>query len=297
MHTKYHFDNNFTVIPKKLEKLILYQLGEMLCDPTTVVEPHVHLNWFEFTYVLQGKGTIYTNDIAQEVQKNELYVSFPQEIHKIESDNLDPLRYCFFAFHFSDAEWAHDIIDSLLQFKNPNARVITSPHYEKYLVNALNYINNLDSPLMEKLLEHELMTLIIRVAHDAHSVIQNYHPPKINNQQLLSFNIANYIDINLTTIDNITSLSEIFNYNYSYLSRCFKKTTQISISQYYNDKKLHMAAQLLATHSMPVSEIAEQLNYTSIYVFSRAFKNKYHISPTDYRNSLLNPTSNSKHNR
>ena len=55
-----------------------------------------------------------------------------------------------------------------------------------------------------------------------------------------------------------------------------------------------MAAQLLATHSMPVSEIAEQLNYTSIYVFSRAFKNKYHISPTDYRNSLLNPTSNSK---
>ena len=98
MRTKYHFDNNFTTDPKFFGNLILYQLGEMMCDSSTVVEPHVHLDWFEFTYVFQGTGTIFTNDVSLEVNEGDIYVSYPREIHKIVSDNINPLRYCFFAF-------------------------------------------------------------------------------------------------------------------------------------------------------------------------------------------------------
>lgn len=286
MQTKYHFDNNFTVDPKKFEKLILYQLGEMLCDSTTVVEPHVHLDWFEFTYVFKGSGIIYTNNIPLEIHEGDVYVSFPSEIHKIVSDNVDPLRYCFFSFNFSDKEWAQAIIEALTKFKDPHARVLSAPHYESYFSNSLNFINSLSAPLMDKLLEHELLTLIIRIAHRAFPANPEYHPPKVNNFQLLTFNIANYIDTNLTTIENVSSLSEVFNYNYSYLSRCFKKCTQMSISEYFNDKKLNMAKMLLELNNLSVTEIASKLNYSTIYVFSRAFKNKYKVSPKEYRNSL-----------
>ena len=287
MRSKYHFDNNFTTDPKTLGNLILYQLGEMLCDSTTVIEPHVHLDWFELTFVFQGSGTIFTNDVSLQVNEGDIYVSFPREIHKIVSDNINPLRYCFFAFNFSDKEWANDIIEALEKFRSPKSRVITAPHYEKYFSNALHYINTMSAPLMNKLLEFELLTLAIRVAHSASSKNEEYHRIKANNFQLLTFNIANYIDTNITTIDDVSSLSEVFNYNYSYLSRCFKKCTQISISQYFNDKKLNMAKKLLENDGLAITEIAAKLNYSTIYVFSRAFKNKYGVSPTEYRNSFL----------
>ncbi|MBQ8725878.1 MAG: helix-turn-helix transcriptional regulator [Clostridia bacterium] len=287
MRTKYHFDNNFTTDPKTLGDLVLYQLGEMLCDSTTVVEPHVHLDWFELTYVFQGSGTIYTNDVSLQVNEGDVYVSFPREIHKIVSDNINPLRYCFFAFNFTDKERFAEVVESWEKFRHPKSRVLHSPHYEKYFSNALHYINTMTAPLMTKLLEYELLTLIIRVAHRAQSSNQEYHPPKVNNFQLLTFNIANYIDINLTTMDDTSCLAEVFNYNYSYLSRCFKKCMQTSISQYFNDKKLNMARNLLEGESLPITEIATKLNYSTIYVFSRAFKNKYGVSPTEYRNAHL----------
>lgn len=283
MRGKYHFDNDFTNTPKKLGRLLLYQLGELLCNSDTVVEPHIHLDWFEFTYIYQGSGIIYTNEVPLEVHKGDVYVSYPREIHKIVSDNVDPLRYCFFAFNFSDREWAADIIESLMKFSHPKSRVISAPLYDKYFSNALQYINSMTSPLMDKLLEYELTTLIIRVAHRAFSMSQEYLPLKVNNFQLLTFNIANYIDTNLTTINDVSSLSEVFNYNYSYLSRCFKKCMHISISQYFNDKKLGIAKKLLEAGELSVSEIAAQLNYSTIYVFSRAFKNKYGVSPQKYK--------------
>lgn len=282
MTAKYHFDNNFTTTPKTFGRLMLYQLGEMMCDSSTVVEPHIHLDWFELTYIFQGSGTIYTNDVPLSVTKGDIYVSFPREIHKIVSDNVDPLRYCFFAFNFSDREWAKDVTDSLMKFKHPKSRVLSAPNYEKYFSNALQYITSISSPLNEKLLEYELITLVIRVAHHAFPAEQVYLPPKVNNFQLLTFNIANYIDTNLTTINDISYLSEVFNYNYSYLSRCFKRCMGISVSQYFNDKKLSLAKKLLEAHDLSITEIAAELNYSTIYVFSRAFKNKYGISPRQY---------------
>ena len=171
-----------------------------------------------------------------------------------------------------------------MEFKDPLSRVISAKHYEAYFSNSLNYISSLSAPLMEKLLEYELFTLIVRVAHRAYPTTEEYHTPKINNSQLLAFNIANYIDTNLLSIENILVLSDVFNYNYSYLSRCFKKCTQMSISQYFNDKKMNIAKMLLENNSFSITKIAQKLNYSSIYVFSRAFKNKYNISPIEYRN-------------
>ena len=93
--------------------------------------------------------------------------------------------------------------------------------------------------------------------------------------------------MNLTTMDDVSSLSEVFNYNYSYLSRCFRKCTQTSISQYFNDKKLNMAKKLLENDGLSITEIATKLNYSTIYVFSRAFKNKYGVSPKEFRTTLV----------
>lgn len=43
MKVRYHYDNNFTQKPEEYSDLLLYQLGEMLCDSGNVVDSHTHL--------------------------------------------------------------------------------------------------------------------------------------------------------------------------------------------------------------------------------------------------------------
>lgn len=69
MKVRYHYDNNFTQKPEEYSDLLLYQLGEMLCDSGNVVDSHTHLNWFEFTFIFSGNGTIYTNNIPTKVSQ------------------------------------------------------------------------------------------------------------------------------------------------------------------------------------------------------------------------------------
>ena len=92
----------------------------------------------------------------------------------------------------------------------------------------------------------------------------------------------NYIDTHLYAITNLESIAETMNYNYSYLSALFKKSTGYTLFSYYHKKRLDVARQLILENTLKMTEIAEILNYSSLYAFSRAFKAAYGVAPKQY---------------
>ena len=74
-------------------------------------------------------------------------------------------------------------------------------------------------------------------------------------------------------------LSEKFGYNYSYLSHVFTSTTGKTPGEYFREKKLEAAKILILENRKKISEIAEMLNYSSAFAFSKAFKNHFGVSP------------------
>ena len=92
----------------------------------------------------------------------------------------------------------------------------------------------------------------------------------------------NYIDTHIFSISSLEDVAETMNYNYSYLSALFRKTTGSTLLSYYHQKRLDVARQLIAEGTMKMTEIAETLNYSSLYSFSRAFKENFGISPKQY---------------
>ena len=288
MNPKYHYDNNYALSPRIFNDIYLFQLGEMMCDTSTCMRPHVHLDWFEITYVFSGRGEITTNNKSPKiVEKGDFYFSHPQEIHSISSDSSNPLRYFFFAFNFSEQSQFAPMLEEC-------KRITLSETNRKFHSSALAlHFNNLlseirsDSNAGTLILEYEMKLAFMKIFQIIKSErIADYQIPKNNSSQILCFNLLNYIDRNFTTIDNASSLSNIFGYNYSYLSRCFKKVIGTSISDYISDKKLNLATELLGKDEMTVTEVADSLNYSSIYAFSRAFKNHYGIAPSDYKQNL-----------
>ena len=287
INTKYHFRNNFFDNPKYYNDLILFQIGEALCEITAEVNNHLHLDWYEFSYIISGKGVIFTNNIGTSVKKGDLYFSFPQEIHRITSDNIEPLRYIFVAFNFLDSSPLKPLLEKYKKIAfSEKKRVYNSNSLLTHFQHLLFGLGK-DSLLHDLTFEYEFKTVLLKVFDIIESDDSKTYLFQRKDHHLLCFNIMNYIDNNITSIDGAMTFSEVFGYNYTYLSRFFKKITGENISTYITNKKLFLAKEMLSSSDTSITEIANQLHYSSIHVFSRAFKNKFKISPIDYRRAAL----------
>jgi len=71
--------------------------------------------------------------------------------------------------------------------------------------------------------------------------------------------------------------------NPAYLSRLFKKETGLSISDVIIQERLQKAKQLLEETELKITDIAEQVGYTSLGSFSNLFKRVVGVTPQQYR--------------
>ena len=71
--------------------------------------------------------------------------------------------------------------------------------------------------------------------------------------------------------------------NYSYLSNQFSSYENITVEQYVIHLKIERVKELLSYGEMTLSEIAYQLNYSSVAYLSNQFKKVVGMSVTDYK--------------
>ena len=72
----------------------------------------------------------------------------------------------------------------------------------------------------------------------------------------------------------------------SYLTALFHKHLQISPGEYIRRIKLQQSKQMIREGNMNFTEIAEALQYSTVHHFSRQFKEKFGLTPTEYARSV-----------
>lgn len=72
----------------------------------------------------------------------------------------------------------------------------------------------------------------------------------------------------------------------SYLTALFQKHLQISPGEYLRRIKLQESKQMIREGNMNFTEIAEALQYSTVHHFSRQFKEKFGITPSEYAKSV-----------
>ena len=70
---------------------------------------------------------------------------------------------------------------------------------------------------------------------------------------------------------------------YSYFRKMFKKYTGVAPYQYHLDLKIMKAKEMILTDNKRIKEISYELGFDSIHYFSRLFKKKTNMNPTDWR--------------
>lgn len=88
-------------------------------------------------------------------------------------------------------------------------------------------------------------------------------------------------------------LAEELNYDYNYLSNLFSSIEGITIEHYYIQQRIERVKELIVYNELTLSEIANQLGYSSVAYLSSQFKKVTGFTPSQFKklqdNSLRKP--------
>ena len=91
------------------------------------------------------------------------------------------------------------------------------------------------------------------------------------------------IDRNLTVAD----IADKFNKSESTLKKLFSAHLGCGVIAKFNDMKLRHAKVLIRERNLNFTEIAEVLGFSSVHYFSRLFKKKTGMTPSEYSDSVV----------
>ena len=95
--------------------------------------------------------------------------------------------------------------------------------------------------------------------------------------------VMEQVALDLTKPLTLQYFSEILNVNSSYLSNLFRQQTGATITEYVTNKRIQHAATLLAYSNQPIKQIARQVGIADVQYFSRLFKRRMKMTPSEYR--------------
>lgn len=99
--------------------------------------------------------------------------------------------------------------------------------------------------------------------------------------------ILTFIEFNLEKHFTIEDLCRYYSTNRTTLMSDFKRVTGKTINEFVIDKRIDLSKQILAFTNISIEELSKKCGFSGQSYFTRAFKKKTGVSPTEYRKQAL----------
>lgn len=96
-----------------------------------------------------------------------------------------------------------------------------------------------------------------------------------------------YIELNLREDLKLDNIAKEAGFSSTYYSKILKKQYKQNFSDYIKDRRINYSKILLKNTSLNINEIAEDCGFNESNYYSKVFKDKTGISPTNYRDGKL----------
>jgi len=135
--------------------------------------------------------------------------------------------------------------------------------------------------ILEALSEEKIVELSAKLLENGIEIVENQKSVFVQKiKDAIIEMVQNPDDI---TVKSSVYLSEKLNYNYSYISNIFSEVTYTSIENFIILQKIELAKQLIISNELTLTEIAYNLNYSSVAHLSTQFKNTTGITPSAFQ--------------
>ena len=132
-----------------------------------------------------------------------------------------------------------------------------------------------------------LQILLILLLRDDSTAEHRLQPSNsINSENEIVRRAQQYIGSHVLDRLSVPIVAQNVDVSPSYLTALFHKHLQISPGEYIRRIKLQESKQMIREGSLNFTQISEALQYSTVHHFSRQFKEKFGITPTEYAKSV-----------
>lgn len=256
----------------------------------TMSRAHMHKTCYEMYCLLRGNRKIYVEETFLNLQAGSVVIIAPGILHKLiePSENNMYTRLLIY--------YDKNIFPPFLTKHLETQRFFPEKYsYMKFIDNQDFYdqietiVKNMyaNTNMFEFSIYSALIHLFKVVANER---MENAISAKeaLNKKNLIDL-VSLYISTHLEEDLSLETLSRRFFVSPSYLSRIFKKKTEMPLSVFINQQKISRAAWLIQTNlNQPLSITAKQSGFATLSSFNRCFKEYMGCTPSELKRMLKN---------
>lgn len=233
------------------------------------------LDEFQLNYITEGHGILQTNESEYRITPGSLILIKPGTKHRYRPDITSGWTEYFMGFNGKIAE--HFIQQT---FEDPGGPVI-SCGYQVEIVDSYQKI--FDLARSQKPAYHQIASgMILKTLGYVSAYMKTQHLTEPN-VDLLVNEAKNYLWETVDTVADLQAFCKKNHISYSYFRKIFKLYTGIAPHQFYLDLKIMRSKEMIVSTDKTIKEITYELGFESIHYFSRLFKKKTGLSPSELR--------------
>lgn len=236
--------------------------------------PNNFHNYYELTFIDNGSIEVTVEDQPKFLNKNDLLIITPFQKHSFIAKSKVTLISIMFLLD--------GVVDAhvIARPRRCNERMIELMHY---IYQASDCQNQHNTELLVSYLKEIIICLQFFEDLPTH-ISMNTLPKQLYEDE--TFNeIINYIQNNLYTTIDIEEICGKFGMSRTSLQNLFKINLNTTPKYYINEEKLKISKKLLLQKRKTISEIADELGYSSVHYFSRKFKQRFQQTPSEFANT------------
>lgn len=231
---------------------------------------------YELTYVDQGSLHSVVDGQDLLLEQGDLMFYGPGQWHMQYSDIHVAPRFLTISFQYA----GHDL-SSLLN------RKFRCSHNILYLLQIMiREQENMDDYSNDVILSCIGMLLLQLLRSQGSPAAELKSAHSLSNENEIIRKAQQYISSHVRSKLSVPLVASSADVSPSYLTALFHKHLQISPGEYIRRIKLQESKLMIREGTMNFTQIAQTLEYSTIHHFSRQFKEKFGITPTQYAKSI-----------
>ena len=231
----------------------------------------------ELTYVDQGSLHSVADGLDLQLSQGELVFYAPGQWHMQYADIGMAPRYVTITFAASGLDYS-----MLLNRKFAAPQRVAS--LLQQMLREQERMDEFSGDMIISQLTMLLVELVRSAAAPAGGKIQTSNA--IHSENEIIRRAQMYVSTHVREKLTVPLLARQVDVSPSYLTALFHKNLQISPGEYIRRIKLQESKQMIRENDLNFTEIAAALQYSTVHHFSRQFKEKFGITPTEYAKSV-----------
>ena len=254
-------------------------------------------DFWELIYIDKGELIITAGEHKYILKAGELAFHMPGEFHDIKANGTISPNVIVVSFSCKCRHmefFRHKILflddceKQLLSYIVKESADVFVPIESMPPVSGM--IKNPVSPFgAEQIIRHDLEKLLICIyrRHDSIHIRQrSLRTNQQNSYKTITENIIGILEANLQSKLSLSDISERVNLSTSQVKKIFHKETGSSIMDYFISLKIEESKRLINESELNFTQISEYLGYETLAYFSRIFKNRNGMTPSEYSLSI-----------